>query len=261
MLSPFPGMDPFIEMFTWGDFHTNLAVELQRQLVGVLPKYVTRVQERIYIETQRPEPRFIPDINVAKADSDQRHAAHRGDRAVLELEPRTYVTPLPDDRFEPYLEIIDRENNQVVTVLEILSPTNKRRGSDGHRQYQEKRQECLRLPLSFVEIDLLRGGERPPTASPLLPTTDYCLMVHRRGNRPFIEVYEWTLHDRLPRFPVPLANDDADFVLDLQKAIDAIYDNNGYGYTLPYSSPLAPPVRAEDAAWINEIVSQAVAKR
>ena len=47
---------------------------------------------------------------------------------------------------------------EVVTVLETLSPANKRPGGDGRREYLKKREEVLQSPSHLVEIDLLRGG-------------------------------------------------------------------------------------------------------
>ena len=47
----------------------------------------------------------------------------------------------------------------MVTVIELLSPSNKRAGDD-REQYLAKRRELLRSPAHLVEIDLLRDG--PP---------------------------------------------------------------------------------------------------
>src|SRR5438477_12979873 len=105
MPSPFPGMDPFIEMSTWTDFHTNVTVELQRRINPiVLPRYVARVEERVYIETQYPERMIIPDVSVARARAESASVSHASS-AVAELAPATYVAAMPDEHFEPYLEL------------------------------------------------------------------------------------------------------------------------------------------------------------
>lgn len=190
MPSPFPGMDPYIEMSAWGGFHANLAVELQRRIDPlVMPRYVARVEERVYIETQYPERTLVPDLSPARGPAGP--APPRSPSAVAELVPAPYLEALPDERTEPYLERIDPVGNEVVTVVEILSPTNKRRGSDGFREYRRKWLDVLRSPAHRVEIDLLRGGERPGTIQPLKPSTDYCVMVHRANKRPVIDVHEW----------------------------------------------------------------------
>src|ERR1043166_1392934 len=49
-----------------------------------------------------------------------------------------------------------------VTSIELLSPSNKGTGSVGQARYLEKRSSALHGGLHWVEIDLLRGGQRPP---------------------------------------------------------------------------------------------------
>ena len=60
-----------------------------------------------------------------------------------------------------YLEVRDREGREVVTVIELLSPSNKRAGDD-RESYLAKRRELLRSPAHLVEIDLLRGWTPMP---------------------------------------------------------------------------------------------------
>ena len=50
MPSPFPGMDPFIEGQDWEDFHTRVITALADSLLpGVRPRYVVRVERRVYL--------------------------------------------------------------------------------------------------------------------------------------------------------------------------------------------------------------------
>ena len=65
-------------------------------------------------------------------------------------------------RRETYLVVRDRETMQVVTVIELLSPSNKRRNGDGRREYLTKREEFLSSSTHLVELDFLRGGLRLP---------------------------------------------------------------------------------------------------
>ena len=65
------------------------------------------------------------------------------------------------------LKIHETETRDVITVLEVLSPSNKRPGGDGRRDYLLKRDQVLRSGTHLVELDLLRGGERLPMRSPL----------------------------------------------------------------------------------------------
>ena len=51
MPSPFPGMDPFLEMAAWPDFHTAFNTEMRRQLSTRLrPRYFVRLEQRVYVE-------------------------------------------------------------------------------------------------------------------------------------------------------------------------------------------------------------------
>ena len=43
---------------------------------------------------------------------------------------------LPDEIHDTYLEVRATKGHRVITTLEILSPTNKRKGTDGYREYR-----------------------------------------------------------------------------------------------------------------------------
>ena len=53
----------------------------------------------------------------------------------------------------------DQQATRVVTLLELLSPWNKR-SRKGRREYTHKRTKILNSMTNLVEIDLLRSGER-----------------------------------------------------------------------------------------------------
>lgn len=54
-------------------------------------------------------------------------------------------------------KIRDRKSRKLVTVIEVLSPANKRPGPD-RDQYVVKRQQLLGSLAQLLEIDLLQGG-------------------------------------------------------------------------------------------------------
>jgi hypothetical protein len=56
---------------------------------------------------------------------------------------------------------------------------------------------------------------------------------------------------------VPLLGDDPDVSLDLQVAFEAAYDRAGYDYSLDYRRPVEPPLSDADAAWVQEVLSEA----
>ena len=46
---------------------------------------------------------------------------------------------MPEEIRERFLEVRHRDTRELVTVVEVLSPTNKRAGSEGRREYLRKR--------------------------------------------------------------------------------------------------------------------------
>ena len=257
MKSPFPGLDPFIENQEWTDFHHALIEMISELLVPeVEPRYLVRVERRVYVEhAVDDESDFvavgISDVAVVEAAGalSQPHAS-----AVATLEPVKCVLPMPVTRRESYLVIRDRENRDVVTVVEVLSPANKRSGSDGRREYLEKRDEILQSQSHLVEIDLLRGGERLPVRSPL-PPADYYAIVSRRQERPHADVFGWSLREALPTIPVPLRVEDGDVPLNLAEAFTAVYRRKRYDLSLDYTASLSPSLICDDdTQWMLQLL-------
>ena len=122
---------------------------------------------------------FYPDVGVATRD---RPTDHEGSVAVLTA-PLRLETTIPVPTPLPYwtLEIRDVAQRQLVTVLEVLSPSNKRRG-DGD-EYITRRQEYLRSSAHLMEIDLLRAGHRVPMRQPL-PAAPYFVLLVARSSGP-----------------------------------------------------------------------------
>jgi hypothetical protein len=146
------------------------------------------------------------------------------------------------------LEIRDRRNRRAVTVIELLSPTNKTPGPD-RDDYLRKRNVLLIERIHFVEIDLRRGGERP--GPPTLPPCDYYALVSRYEDRPKLGVWPLSLRDRLPVIPIPLTAPDPDVLLDLQAVLDRAYDAADYGKYI-YGETPEPPLTEEHLAWAQK---------
>jgi hypothetical protein len=150
----------------------------------------------------------------------------------------------------PFLEIRDRLDREVVTVIELLSPSNKRPGPD-REQYLAKRREILRSPSNLVEIDLLRGWAPMPEGG--RPEGDYSVLVSRAVRRPVAAFWPIRLRDRLPLIPIPLKPDDPEGRVDLQDVLHHAYDGPGYENFI-YQEPPEPPLSAEDAEWASRFV-------
>jgi hypothetical protein len=157
-----------------------------------------------------------------------------------------------DEEHLGYIEIRDRESRELVTVVELLSPANKRPGAD-REQYLLKRRRLLKSPAHLVEIDLLRAWPRMPVEH--LPACDYLLFASRAETRPQVGLWPCNLRDPLPRMLVPLKS-LASCELDLQALLHQVYDEAGYEDYL-YSTPIDPPLPPADAAWAAGIVSEA----
>jgi hypothetical protein len=247
-------MDPYIEGQVWTEVHTALIIGIRDQLVPLLrPKYIIRAEMRVYLD-HRPDndkSYFQPDLTVAEAGPSY---SVNSSAAVAELDPVTVSLPMPEEQHERFLAIRTRDSGEVITVIEILSPANKRASSDGRTEYLKKREHILLSSTGLVEIDLLRGGLRMPTAKPL-PPCDYCAIVSRARQRPRADAYCWGLRSPIPRILIPLTPGDADIPLDLQPILAANYEHAGYDYSLDYTAPLDPPLNESDHEWVTERLS------
>ena len=159
---------------------------------------------------------------------------------------------MPDEVTERYLEIRDSEFDQVVTVIEVLSPGNKQPGSKGFVEYNEKRETVLSTRTSLVEIDLLRVGVRPPISGPV-PESDYRILVHRGWERRRGQLYPFDLYDPIPVIPLPLRRDEEEPLLDLNTLLHTLYDQAVYSLRIDYTKPPTPPLDEGDAAWANDL--------
>ena len=261
MPSPFPAMDPFIEIQEWSDFHSNSIAGIQSQLAPRLaPRYYVRVERRVYFERSVPEeeavakqPQRVPDVAILRTTESELHQGSAG-TATLVM-PRECVVPAGEEHREYFLLIRGAQSHEVVTVLELLSSTNKRPGADGRKIYLEKRQQILDGLSHFVELDLLRGGQRPPvqTKSPL--GNDYYALVSRHQRRPRADIYQWSLRQSMPSISIPLEKGDPDVALDLQAAFSATYERVRYDLSINYDSPLVPPPSEEEQEVLRDVLA------
>ena len=253
MPSPFPGMNPYLEQEgIWHDFHASFVPVLRDALAEqLLPRYIISVEEHVYVHA-REAPRVFagrPDVAVKPS---LRVPLARESTAVLDAPMQLELSEPADVFTEPYLEIRDRADELVVTVIELLSPANKRLGAD-REQYLSKRQRYLHSSANFVELDFLRGGERMPTEN--LPACDYYVLVRRVEDRNRVGLWPLRLRDRLPIIPVPVQAPDPDARIDLQKLLDLVYDRAGYRYRIYQGTP-RPGLSRDDSQWAEEIAAR-----
>jgi hypothetical protein len=253
MPSPFPGMNPYLEQNdTWEDFHQRFLTHAADFLSGqVGPSYLVKIEVRLYLhELSAAERRYFGRADVGVTD---RHAAPRTPGTTsLVAAPVHLSLPAVDIERHSSVEIYDRRQRRVVTVIELLSPTNKTPGPD-RNYYLAKRAQTLARRAHLVEIDLLRGGQRPEP--PELPACDHYTLVSRVEDRPLLGMWPISLRDRLPIIPIPLSVPDPDVPLDLKALLDRVYDAADYGKYI-YAETPQPPLSPADAAWAAQFVPQ-----
>jgi hypothetical protein len=257
MPSPFPGMDPFIQGQRWQDFHTTFLAVLKESLVpAVRPRYSVDIEQDVYLvsEEELTEGTIEPDLALVETSAEARSESSGSASSVMAVAPAVYTVSTPKRRKQKYLTIRDREQRKIVTVIELLSPTNKSPG-DGFLEYQCKRENIFNSCTNLVELDLLRGGKRFPTRE-RLPAADFCAFICRATQLPKVDVYAWTLRHRLPTVPVPLAVGEAEVSLDLQDAFTKTYDRSGYDYALDYCRPAEPPLEGAVAEWATTLLAK-----
>lgn len=255
MPSPFPGMDPFLELQEWEDFHTRLNTVLSEYLTQQLrPSYAVRVERRIYVERGIEEPALRRADVAVLVDplSDGVRPATQGSTTMI-LEPVECIVPMAEEHRESRLIIRERDTMEVVTVIETLSPANKRPGSQGRREYLEKREAILDTRASLVELDLLLGGQRMPVGG--LPDGDYFALVRRGWRRARADVYAWRLAHRMPVIPIPLKQGDREASIDLQVVVNDVYERAGYDMTLNYDAELTAPLNDTSKRWLRETIN------
>jgi len=249
-------MDPFLENEEWEDFHTRLNTVISDYLTPeVEPRYIVRIERRVYVEhaTDDDGGSRRADVAVLLSEGADTGAATSTAVAGTAVAPVECVLAMPEEQRETYVVIRECETREVVTVIETLSPGNKRPGSDGRKEYLGKREELLQSQVHLVELDLVRRGRRLPMTSPL-PPGDYYAIVSRRQRRPRADVYVWTLRDRLPSIPVPLKKGDHDVQLELQTVFTTVYDRARYDRSLDYTQAISPPMDESDAAWFHGLL-------
>ncbi|MBI1879407.1 MAG: DUF4058 family protein [Chloroflexi bacterium] len=258
---PFPGMNPYLEHpDLWPDVHNQLITLIRNSLVPqVRPRYYVAIEERVYIAA--PKNRFVGRPDVAVVDPEGESTWPKIEETLAPYRPFLVDLPTsaPDDEVrEWYLEVRETAGGEVVMAIELLSPANKQRGSDGFASYLKKRLEILRSRTHLVEIDLLRGDSPlPMTGNP--PASDYRIIVSRAWQRPQAHLYAFNLAEPIPDCPIPLRNEDSEATLSLQSLLPVLYEQAGYDLRIDYHAEPVPSLAPANAAWASALLQQAKA--
>jgi hypothetical protein len=264
MPSPFPGMDPYLETpDLWSEIHSRLIVAIADALDDQLSdRYRVAIEKRVYQTT--PDESLannlaigIPDVAVISQSLGQSTSLEStlfestpfestGASSTAIAAPIAIELPRLEEVQERYLEVIEVGSGQVVTVIEILSPKNKRAG-EGRQAYLNKRQRILASPAHLVEIDLLRTGEPLPMVGAIASL--YRIVISRSQCRPKSELYPFGLRQPLPAIAIPLLPGDAEPTLDMQAILALVYRRGRYHQAIDYQQPTVPPLPKSEVEW------------
>jgi hypothetical protein len=254
MKSPFPGMDPYLEPH-WLDIHASLAIGARDSLNSDLPDdLVAHVEERVAIESRSGEEHlfgrvFEPAAGESPAVADTSGTIRAPYRLLAQVEPMT----------ERFVRVTEVGTERLVSVLEFVSPTNKR--GEGLSAFRSKRAELLLCGVNFVEVDLHRAGDWQlllrPHRSPRGAATPYRVTIRVPTDPAAVYLYPIRLQDCLPAISIPLRQRDPEVKIDLQGLIDRAYSSGRYDRCLDYSQPCEPPLDPDQAAWTEALLRQA----
>jgi hypothetical protein len=246
-------MNPFLQAY-WSDVHTRLVVAIADQLAEQLPEgLVARTEE--YVSVAESSDAYRSDVTVLE-DLPDPHSPLRVQEgaaapAIHFTEPIVVLSAPETQRGVEILEASGR----LITAIEVLSPSNK--SDQGWRAYRSKQEDLLAAGVNLVEIDLIRGGQHvlavdlnafePPSG------TYYLVCVVRQRSVPSWrrEIYPCRLRERLPTIRVPLRAGDRDAALAIQPLVDGIYRVGRY-WMMAHRRELRPPLRPDEAAWVEE---------
>jgi Protein of unknown function (DUF4058) len=256
MPSPFPGMNPYLENpVLWQKVHKRLIVAISDALSPQLrPKYIVDIEERVYQTNDNDSLLVgIPDVVVQSHQA----ATNQDSNIAVASAPTQAVTvtiPMPETVRESYLEVRDVATREVVTVIEVLSPKNKRAG-EGRQAYEKKRMRVLGSLSNLVEIDLLRNG-KPMLVLENNIHSSYRILLSRSDFRPKADLYAFNIQQPIPSFLLPLREKDIEPIFDLQNILNELYDRASYDLIIDYSKEPAPGLSQLDQDWLDTLLRE-----
>ncbi|MBD0261558.1 MAG: DUF4058 family protein [Tolypothrix sp. Co-bin9] len=256
-VSPFPGMNPYLENpLFWSEIHNLLIAAIFRRLNPQLrPKYRVAIEKRVY-QTIDEDSLLVGVADVAVQSIQKMPLPEPTSIAVASpvVEAVTVDVTMPETVKETYLEVRDVATQEVVTVIEILSPKNKRPG-EGRNAYVKKRLQVLGSYTNLVEVDLLPDG-KPIQLLQNNIQTDYRILVSRASKRPKADLYAFNLPNPIPSFPLPLREGDTEPLLEIQTLISELYNEGNYDLVIDYAQEPVPAMSVKSLAWVDELLKQ-----
>ena len=263
MPSPFPGMDPWLEgPAIFPGFHNSYIAYLREAINAVLPPpYFADIANRVTIEGDGPPGVREPDVSVLQpvgANGSHGPVGGGGVATADATETAAVVVHVPADELTEWtIEVrTTGGGDQLVTAVEVLSPSNK---TTDRAEYRAKQRELAGRGVNLVEIDFLRAGPHA-TAVPLkyarwtAGAFDYHVCVYRPSRAKEFEVYPIRLPQRLPTVAVPLRDGVGPVRVEFQAVFDRCYDAALYARRVRYADPPDPPLTPDQATWVAELL-------
>ena len=198
-------MDPWLEHpWLWPEVHTSLIAAIRDELSPrVAPRYYVAIEQRTYrLKHDELVLVGLPDVTVMRGHGEEgRVSESSATTAVVEVS-----VPGVEEVVERYLEVRDVKSRALVTVVELLSPSNKLHRK-GREDYLAKRDEVFSTRTNFVEIDLLRAGRSMPVEG-RHHAADYRILVRRGREGSKARLFLFSLRDSIAAFGVPLLPGD-----------------------------------------------------
>ena len=210
--------------YLWLDFHAKFLNYWQESIAESLPaNYEARIGEQVtLVRSVGPPWRVGPDVSIVRSNLGE---------YVWDAESLSTTTVMLDhleikeELHETRIEILLRKDRRLVTVLELLSPSNK--VEPGWSRYLDKRSTLLGQPVHLVELDLLESGHRLPQQQPL-PVGEYYCFVSRVEQRRRCSVTAWQGTASIPTVPIPLLDPDNDISSPLQSVFETTFARGLY---------------------------------
>lgn len=221
---PFPGqIDPWAETGRYfHQIHGGMIDELQDMLQDTLIEmgYQVGREASLQIVTTRQ-----PDLYVERVEHPktlQTRWDYETAASEILMEPGTAIL-----EYEPELSalyVYDITAGDLVTVIEIISPSNKVNPNDIARYQTERKQLFLAQGVNVVEIDATRSYKRLITHV-LTQDHAYHIAIFLPGDLPRVLVNDYG--EPLKRFALPLREEVVP--VDTQAAYDRAYQSGAVG--------------------------------
>ncbi len=223
MKSPFPGMDPYLELH-WRDVHHSLCTYARDALQPqVRPALLARIDERL-LESEIVGNRF---------------------------------SEVPAEGFIQIVDATDEE--KLLTLIAFVSPPAKAT-EEGQSEYRRWRDSYRRAGVNVVEIDLVYSPawvvQAPADQIPAKFRMPYRTCVSRECSRRF-DFFPMPIQQRLAKVRIPLRESEPDAVIDLQDLIDKAYENGAYDQINYKLGPGIADIPPDISEWISKTLHEA----